>query len=92
MLYHELDHLRDEIRLLQIITVEPQIVCKLSNLTLLDDPVFDALSYTWGDANQRDEIVVNGTTISVTTNLAQAIRAVFYSWSDDGSLVECQRL
>ena len=35
-----------------------------------------ALSYTWGDANQRRNITVNGATISVTANLEAALRSI----------------
>jgi hypothetical protein len=49
-LYTTLDTCRDEIRLLEITSVEP-VVCKLSIVSLLDEPEFSALSYTWGDAS-----------------------------------------
>ncbi|CAN9171890.1 unnamed protein product [Alternaria alternata] len=87
-LYTTLDTSRDEIRLLEIISVEP-IVCKLSIVSLLDKPEF-ALSYTWGDASVTEPIIVEGRSIAVTTSLTHALKAVYFQWtegccSDDNS-------
>jgi hypothetical protein len=37
---------------------------------------FAALSYVWGDENDRRDIILNGTVFSVTTNLEIALRAL----------------
>lgn len=39
-----------------------------------DDPLFNALSYTWGNPDEKTNIVVNETVVSVTTNLESALR------------------
>ncbi|CAI9629832.1 hypothetical protein GT037_007180 [Alternaria burnsii] len=87
--YTTLDTSRDEIRLLEITSVEP-IVCKLSIVSLLDKPEFSALSYTWGDASVTEPIIVEGRSIAVTTSLTYALKAVYFQWtegccSDDNS-------
>ncbi|KAH8904687.1 hypothetical protein BR93DRAFT_882710 [Coniochaeta sp. PMI_546] len=43
---------------------------------------YAALSYVWGDERQRDEITVNGRPVSVTANLAVALRR--FAWGGDG--------
>ena len=88
-LYTTLDTCRDEIRLLEITSVEP-VVCKLSIVSLLDEPEFSALSYTWGDASVTEPIIVEGQSIAVTTSLIHALKAVYFQWtegccSDDNS-------
>jgi hypothetical protein len=88
-LYTTLDTSRDEIRLLEITSVEP-VVCKLSIVSLLDEPEFSALSYTWGDASVTEPIIVEGQSIAVTTSLTHALKAVYFQWtegccSDDNS-------
>src|SRR5689334_2388161 len=50
------------------------LVCKLTEVSLDDGPAYEALSYTWGDPGLRDSIVCNGVAVSVTTNLASALR------------------
>jgi len=47
-----------------------------SRLSLLDRPRFTALSYEWGDPIKTDQIVVNGITTKVTTNLVSVLRHV----------------
>ncbi|KAF2679838.1 HET-domain-containing protein [Lentithecium fluviatile CBS 122367] len=80
-IYSVLDTSRQEIRLIEIISTAPDIVCELSTVSLLGDPAFSALSYVWGDAAVTEAITVNGTPLSVTTNLANAIRDVHYHWT-----------
>lgn len=85
-LYHPLDHTCEAIRILEIDLISPTIVCNLRTVALLDDPAFDALSYTWGDARQQESITVNGHLVSVTTNLACAIRSVYHQYRNTGTL------
>ena len=80
-LYTTLDTCRDEIRLLEITSVEP-VVCKLSIVSLLDEPEFSALSYTWGDASVTEPIIVEGQSIAVTTSLTHALKAVYFQWTE----------
>jgi hypothetical protein len=50
-----------------------------------DNPVYQALSYTWGDPNRVCTIILNGQKISVGTNLEEALQ-YFYSISYLGLL------
>ncbi|KAF2641098.1 hypothetical protein P280DRAFT_378797, partial [Massarina eburnea CBS 473.64] len=78
--YYSLDPARKEIRLLEIITTKPKIVCKLQAVSLLETPAYSALSYVWGDASRTERIVVNGKSITITVSLARAIRSVHHYW------------
>ncbi|CAN9174373.1 unnamed protein product [Alternaria sp. RS040] len=80
-LYTTLDTSRDEIRLLEIISIEP-VVCKLSIVSLLDKPEFSALSYTWGDVSATESIIVEGRSIAVTTTLTHALKTVYFQWTE----------
>ena len=53
---------------------EDPIECSLETLPLNDPGLYEALSYTWGDASQRCDILVNGTGQSVTLSLQCALR------------------
>jgi hypothetical protein len=81
ILYSQLDPRREDIRLLEIVSTDPTIVCRLSNVALLHNPAFDALSYTWGDASKTELITVDGCPTHVTINLARALRSVHHRWS-----------
>ena len=50
------------------------IECRLQVVRLVDDPVYEALSYTWGDESHRRYISVNDQRFSVTSNLWAALR------------------
>lgn len=75
-IYTKLDSSTDSIR---ILVLEPRshsnrIICSLEVVGLDSPPQFEALSYVWGDESKRKNILVNGTTISVTENLEAALR------------------
>jgi hypothetical protein len=54
--------------------VSDPIRCSL-NVALLDEnPVYEALSYTWGDPDITAAIYVNRTRVDVTVNLENALR------------------
>jgi hypothetical protein len=67
----------NEIRLLLISSKEiarqsgykGQILCRLNQYNINDAPEYNALSYTWGDTNDRRHIWINDTVMSVTKNL-----------------------
>ncbi|KAF4974993.1 hypothetical protein FZEAL_8177 [Fusarium zealandicum] len=67
-----------EIRLLEIYVRDserrPPVTCRLRTVSLETAPPFAALSYVWGDADQRQNIVVNSQLVSVTKNLEDALR------------------
>lgn len=50
------------------------IECELRVVRLVDSPVYEALSYTWGDESHRRYITVNDQRFSVTSNLWAALR------------------
>ena len=50
------------------------IECELRVVRLVDGPVYEALSYTWGDESHRRYISVNDQRFSVTSNLWAALR------------------
>lgn len=74
--WRPLDPAKNEIRLL---TIEPAsdecatLSCSLSTVSLDDDPVYDALSYTWGDRTQSVPIRLDGFLWEITTNLSDAL-------------------
>jgi phage FluMu protein Com len=74
-IYTPLVSAQKEIRILKIypgLTEEP-LRCSLQPASL-DDARYSALSYCWGDGNDRRDIAVNGRIISVTKNLENALR------------------
>jgi len=50
------------------------IVCNLRVAVLDQKPVYEALSYTWGDPDVTDTIRVDGVEVDVTVNLKDALR------------------
>lgn len=75
----------EEIRLIEIVSVSPEIVCKLSVASLGDEPTFRALSYVWGDARVTRTITVNGRQVEVTKNLADALQGVYHTLEKEQS-------
>lgn len=91
-LYEPLDSVCNEIRLIRIRLVpgpapEPfKIECRFQISSLDDDPVYDALSYTWGNPSDwfaRDleykEIYMDGHAIRITDNLFHALITIWNS-------------
>lgn len=78
--YQPLNPAEEEIRLLEIVSIHPQVICKLSTVSLLEQPPFTALSYVWGDPDVTTDIILEGVPTSVTTNLAYAIHHVHQYW------------
>lgn len=80
-LNHELGQ---EIRLLVLNAGDPSdsLTCEIINVNLEDNPIYEALSYTWadqnGDTTLSQEIVCasNKTVISITKNCESALRAL----------------
>ena len=76
-IYRPLNSDKDEIRLLKIKPapwLESEVVCSLFTTSLSTQPVFDALSYCWGDANVTKPIILEGVPQPVTVNLEAALR------------------
>lgn len=64
------------IRLLSLLpgSGDDEIACDLNTAALGDHPVFDALSYTWGDAAQKLPLKCGGGIALATVNLHSALR------------------
>ena len=50
------------------------IKCNLVEVTLDNHPVYEALSYVWGDPNIQATLQVEGASLKITTNLELALR------------------
>ena len=76
MIWSTLEQKRQEIRLLTLCpgASEQEIQCKLRIVSLYQYPNYVALSYCWGDQNNRDTVSINGQKISVTKSLATALK------------------
>ncbi|KAF2254492.1 hypothetical protein BU26DRAFT_417709, partial [Trematosphaeria pertusa] len=74
--YKPLTPTTQEIRLLTLLPGEwaSPIECNVKHVDLDDGPEYEALSYTWGDLNDKVDIRVEGATFSVTRNLEVALR------------------
>ncbi|KAL8826720.1 MAG: hypothetical protein Q9170_007295, partial [Blastenia crenularia] len=65
------------IRLLNLVPAASRtddIHCTISQACLDESIQYEALSYTWGDATQECELYCNGKPLSITSNLATALR------------------
>jgi hypothetical protein len=71
---------RSEIRLVEILSSDEKIQCRLSISSLKDNPEFMALSYVWGDPKVTEDIILNDELFPITTNLAVAPRYVKGHW------------
>ena len=76
MIWSTLKQECQEIRLLTLCPgpFQQEIHCKLRIFSLNQDLKYVALSYCWGDQNDRDTISVNGQKITVTRSLATALK------------------
>jgi hypothetical protein len=54
--------------------INDPIRCALRIVSLEEQPAYEALSYTWGDANSTVLIEVDGTRFDATVNLERALR------------------
>lgn len=79
-IYQPLDERRSEIRLIEILSSDEKIQCRLSISSLKDNPEFTALSYVWGDPKVTEDIILNDELFPVTTNLGAALRYVKGHW------------
>ncbi|KAJ4321489.1 hypothetical protein N0V84_005291 [Fusarium piperis] len=78
--YLPLDTSRQEIRLLEIVSTNPEIACRFHPVSLLDNPSFCALSYVWGDEGDTQDITVNDARQSITSSLANALEYAVFHW------------
>lgn len=80
MTYRTLDTDRDESWLLSLLKTnnddESNIAVNLQYASLINPPHYTALSYTWGDPNVTQTILLNGKDHEAITNLDAALRQV----------------
>ncbi|KAL6876816.1 HET domain-containing protein, partial [Trichoderma novae-zelandiae] len=73
-----LNSLQEQIRVLHLEcgSGSSLLQCTLHRVALrsVSPPKYEALSYTWGDENDRREVAVNGYIVDVTVNLYSALR------------------
>jgi len=50
------------------------ITCSLVEVTLDDHPIYEALSYVWGDPKLQSTLQIEGARLKVTNNLELALR------------------
>jgi hypothetical protein len=74
-LFEPLLHHKSEIRLITLLPGRPAdpLVVNLSKVSLLDFPHYEALSYVWGPAEDKQSLQVNGIDLRVPTNLESAL-------------------
>ena len=73
---------RHEIRIIIVLrgNFEDDIVCEVRHVSFDDLPAYEALSYTWGEPEERmnphlqQQITLDGMPFKVTQNLADALR------------------
>ncbi|ROW15613.1 hypothetical protein VPNG_02207 [Cytospora leucostoma] len=80
MIYRPLERPTKQIRLLEIISIEPQVVFKIHTASLLDKPDFSALSYVWGYPPLFADVIVDGAALPVTQSLIDAVKDVHNHW------------
>jgi hypothetical protein len=75
-IYAALDVGRREIRIASILPGRwsEDVSCKLTVVSLDDNPSYEALSYTWGDPLGKTPIFLEGVTFLITKNLHWALR------------------
>lgn len=69
------DTSRKEIRLLKILFTDPQLKFTMHTESLLEAPVFSALSYRWG--GPKSTVIVNEINVTVAQNLIDAVRDIY---------------
>ncbi|KAK0654861.1 heterokaryon incompatibility protein-domain-containing protein [Cercophora newfieldiana] len=78
-LYHSLDTAKGEIRLIELQLGngdDEEIRCNLKTTTIDDAPSYEALSYTWGSAENKKPFIINGQQLLITSNLHEALLAL----------------
>ncbi|KAL9599863.1 MAG: hypothetical protein Q9219_003557 [cf. Caloplaca sp. 3 TL-2023] len=76
-MYDKLDEKKEEIRLLILqpaANLYDDIVTHLQKVSLLDAPVYEAISYCWGDATKTRDICLQDQNTTITVSLFGALR------------------
>jgi hypothetical protein len=73
--YKPLDPSKHEKRLLRLELGEPEqiVQCSIYHVSLDDKPQYTALSYVWGDSNDRRTIMLEDVPFKVTLSLEAAL-------------------
>lgn len=87
--YKLLNIKRNEIRLLKLESPrEPgEIRGRLLSVSLDDHPKYEALSYTWGNLNEPQKIILDGDSFVVTDNLMAALQQLSQRRGASASLI-----
>jgi Heterokaryon incompatibility protein (HET) len=74
--YGKLDPDTNQIRVLELLPSRwsEKISCKIRTISLDDKPVFEALSYVWGNPEDTDPINVDDAEFQATKNLIKALK------------------
>lgn len=74
--YSALNVAKHELRVLNVRSgsVEDTIKCSLTHISLTNRPTYSALSYVWGNPNERAPITIEGAVVQVTKKLWLALR------------------
>lgn len=90
MKYKPLSFMKSEIRLLKLHKSEDEsaiVSCSLETVSLTKPIPYTALSYCWGESDVTCEILIDGVSVQVTTNLEAALyrlrkEKVEWLWAD----------
>jgi hypothetical protein len=77
--YRPLDHkFGQEIRLVVLYPGQEKedLMCEIKHVNLLDNPVYEALSYCWGDTTLSRHIFCRGRSVPITLNCEAALRCL----------------
>lgn len=98
-IYGHLDATQYQIRILATSSQKTDdiVAYELKTISLINPPDYATLSYCWGDPNDTSDILVNGLTTPVTSNLASALRrlrqlGVTNVWADAICINQADRL
>lgn len=79
--YRPLDIAQKEIRLLEIVpdttyAISGLVECRLRHVSLAEEPVqaYEAISYCWGDSNNKAEILLEGSSAAVPASAEEVLR------------------
>jgi len=74
-----------EISLMTVIPIDLQLALSLEAVSLLEKPIFSAVSYAWVDTSRTEDVIVNSTFILVPVSLVCALASVCYCQENETS-------
>src|SRR5216117_2955638 len=68
----------EAIRLLELLpgTEDEPLICHFHVYPIAIAPMYEAISYVWGDPQNTAHVIANGRTVTVTSNLGDALRRI----------------